>query len=240
MMNDPLGKLMEEIDPARDVSDETLLERFPNVQFDPSPRASHSGRRYVARSILHSRRAVTVLLVAALAGAFASGAELASASPNAPHLQKQTTCDYANGAPNFRTVSAAGQLDSSLESTYPNVYGGLSLGNCNATIILYVTVVSPQLAASASAVAPPGSLQYVVVANTLKQLMSVQQALGLKGQSLIDEGIKILGYGTDIPANVETIQVENATSSQIATLQRDFGANLISVQPGTPGGYGEL
>jgi hypothetical protein len=80
----------------------------------------------------------------------------------------------------------------------------------------------------------------VVVANTLKQLMSVQQALGLKGQSLIDEGIKILGYGTDIPANVETIQVENATSSQIATLQRDFGANLISVQPGTPGGYGEL
>jgi hypothetical protein len=120
-------------------------------------------------------------------------------------------------------------LDSSLESAYPSVYAGVVVSDCNAVITIYETAVSPQLGAAAAGVAPPGSLRFSVVPNSLAQLLAVQRSLQVEWQTLQNQGIDVRGFGTDVPSNLETVQVANPTASQIAQLQERFGAGLIQV-----------
>jgi|GEM_PF-6344299 len=178
------------------------------------------GRRY------GSKVAAAVALTAALAGAFFSGAQLASAS-SARH--DQPVCNTSNGMPNWPTAQAAVKLDSSLESAYPSVYAGVVVSDCNAVITIYETAVSPQLGAAAAAVAPPGSLRFNVVQNSLAQLLAVQRSLEVEWRTIQNMGIDVRGFGTDVPSNLETVQVANPTASQIAQLDEKFGAGLIQV-----------
>src|SRR5580693_6343785 len=69
--------------------------------------------RPLHRRRLGSRAAAAAALATALAGAFFSGAQLASAS-SVRH--DQPACNTSNGMPNWPTAQAAVTLDSSLES----------------------------------------------------------------------------------------------------------------------------
>jgi hypothetical protein len=180
---------------------------------------------------LGSKVAVGVALTMALGGAFFSGARLASAS-SARH--DQPVCNDSNGMPNWPTAQAASKLDSSLESSFSSIYAGVVVSDCNAVITIYETVVSPQLGAAAAAVAPPGSLHFDVVPNSLAQLLAVQRSLEAAWLSLKSQGIEVQGFGTDVPSNLETVQVTNPTSSQITQLQNEFGAGLIQVESVPP------
>lgn len=179
-----------------------------------------------------SRIAVPLALTLAIGGAFLSGAELASASGQGQHVQP--ACGTSVDMPNWPTVQAANQLNSSLESSYPSVFAGIVVSDCNAVITIYETEVSPQIGASAAAIAPPGSLRFEVVPNSLAQLLGIQRLLEQRSKALQSEGINIQGFGTDSALNREVIDVTNATNAAIERLQAEFGAGLIQVNSVPP------
>jgi hypothetical protein len=192
----------------------------------------------LGRFRLGTSRILGAALATSVVGvAFFAGAEFAGASA-APHQAAVLTCaDGSKGTPNWATVQAADQLNRSLEANFPDQYSGIGLSNCNADITVYVTAPSSALENAVTAVAPPGSASYAIVPNSLAQLLAVQRSLESDWEALLNEGMQIEGFGTNIPSNVETIEVVSPTSVQIAELNDRYGAGLIQVVPVAKGEF---
>lgn len=111
---------------------------------------------------------------------------------------------------------------------------GISLSNDNETINVYTTALPRRLRVAVAKLAPKGSVSYRKCGNTLSSLNAIQHTLNGEAAALAHLGIDVAGYGTTITSNCEEIDVLRLTRSQLAILQRDFGADKICVHGITP------
>jgi hypothetical protein len=182
-------------------------------------------------NVLKTVAASVVISVGVLVAvqASASGVGVAAMHPASRTTAAADPSTYE--APNPDEIIATGRLRSALSSAFPSQYAGISLADNNATIDVYMTSTPSNFTDVVNSATPPaGSVHEVTVANSLATLSAAQASVGDDLSSLAAQGVDVVSYGTDIPDNTEVVQVASPTSAQVATVEQEFGAGVVTVQ----------
>ncbi len=136
---------------------------------------------------------------------------------------------------NPAVVAASQRLRSVLAKNFPEQFAGVTLGNDDATIDVFVTGSDARLIGTVRRLAPRSSVHFVTVINTWRSLLAVHHELEASLSDLRTDGIDIADFSPDPATNRESIEVVDLTPRQTRILDLKFGANNISVRGITEG-----
>jgi hypothetical protein len=220
MSEQMIQQAMEEADPVRLVSDESLERAMPQqhllsrLRSDSRFRQSRTSQRRLVG--VRTRMVAAVTIAAAIAsGATFAGVQVADAG--------------SGGAFTNSLAQVRGELADGLLQNYPQQYGGTDLTESGGVISVYMTSVPAGFAAFLNGYVPASEVDVIPVAHSLLNLDSVANQISSAFAGLQAAGITIASTQVDFPSSTVIVNVVNLTTADVAQLDSEFGAGNITV-----------
>ncbi len=135
--------------------------------------------------------------------------------------------------PKGMTLTLAGYINAYGLAKYPNTFGGVVVSDGGAHIMVYLTALKSDIEAEFDALAPIGTLSFVVTPHSQKYLEALRNRVLREAPSLRAKGIDIVHFGPNVRTGMLTIGVKNLTSRDVAVLNATFGADNICISEGS-------
>lgn len=157
------------------------------------------------------------------------GVSRADASVTPDPLAGQLAAAAAADVPSA-TENANTQIQAIASSTYSNVFGGTVLSDNGTHITVFLTSLSSEVESAFSNLAPAGAVSFATTRHSESSLMSVHTRVTAEVTALQADGIDVVSWFPGVNGDgMEHIGVVGLTPSQLATLDRAFGADNIVV-----------